>query len=68
MMHIRKQLIKARGNQFYRDKSNRGNGNLCGSPETSYDIPWKDRNKAKDYEIAGRTVCPICLDKKEVVN
>lgn len=41
--HIRKPLRPSRGNQFYRDKSDRGQGTYCGAPEGYKDIPnkWK---------------------------
>jgi hypothetical protein len=41
IFHIRKPFKKQRGNQFYYDYSDRGQGNYCGSPETEFDVPHK---------------------------
>jgi hypothetical protein len=63
IMHIRRPLRAARGNQFYRDKSDRGQGTYCGAAETAYDIPASER-KPLGYEIDGRTVCAHCLKER----
>lgn len=46
IFHIRKPLKKQRGNQFYYDYSDRWQGNYCGAPETSFDIPYKSEARS----------------------
>ena len=46
IFHIRKPLKKQRGNQYYYDYSDRGQGNYCGSPETSFDVPHKSEARS----------------------
>lgn len=41
--HIRKPLLRARGNQWYRDKSHRGQGTFCGEPEGPKDISHRTK-------------------------
>ncbi len=58
--HIRRQLKKARGNQFYRDRTNRSNGTYCGIPETEmtdHDIRWNDKSLPfEDWVACGQCV------------
>ena len=46
IFHIRKPLKKQRGNQYYHDYSDRGQGNYCGSPETLFDVPHKSEARS----------------------
>jgi hypothetical protein len=62
IFHIRRQLKKARGNQFYRNKSCRFNGTYCGGEPTSYDIGWKD--KAEPFNDI--TPCAECIRMRGV--
>ena len=56
IFHIRRPLRRAGGNQFYRDKSNRGQGTYCGKPETAYDV-----DKVRDaVPFNNRTPCADC--------
>ena len=55
--HIRRPLRYAGGGQWYRDKSDRGQGTFCGAAETAYDVTARDRAPAWD----GHTPCPDCL-------
>lgn len=41
--HIRRKLKIQKGNQFYKDYSNRSNGTYCGAEMTDKDIAWNDR-------------------------
>ena len=66
--HVRRRLRRARGNQFYRDRSDRGRGTFCGAPETGYDAAWAERKRAKawDHPELGRfEPCPACLEAIE---
>lgn len=61
--HIRKQLAKRGGNQFYRDRSIREAGTLCGEPVTINDIPFKgtvDRSWLANH-FPGFEPCSKCL-------
>jgi len=40
IFHIRRPLKKQKGNQFYKDRSNRSNGTYCGAEETAHDVGW----------------------------
>jgi hypothetical protein len=57
VFHIRRPLRRAGGSQFYRDKSDRGQGTYCGASETSFDIGPNDRAVA----FNGRTPCAACV-------
>lgn len=55
--HIRKPLKTQRGNQFYKDRSDRGRGTLCGAAETSFDIPYSNPAPAWDkYAPCGKCI------------
>lgn len=67
--HILKQARPQRGNQWYRDKSFRGRGTLCGIPSdeipNSYSLSWSDRTRAAEWthpEYGKMTPCPYCMD------
>ena len=55
--HIRRPLREARGSQFYRDRSDRGQGTYCGAAETAYDVA--SRKDAVPFN--GRAPCRDCL-------
>ena len=57
--HIRRPLRPARGNQFYRDESDRGRGTYCKAPETDHDISHRD--KARPWVVGGVDYEP-CAD------
>ena len=56
--HIRRPLRKARGTQYYRDRSDRGQGTYCGLPETDRDIGPNDRI----WDVAA--TCQHCLETR----
>jgi len=62
--HIRQALERNRGNSFYRDKSNRYNGTVCGAPATNMDAGWGERKRVGgwDHPERGRfEPCPVCV-------
>lgn len=65
-MHIRRPLRRARGSQWYRDRSDRGQGTFCGGAEGLYDIPARERQPVR-YELPGtdRVVCAACSTARE---
>jgi hypothetical protein len=65
IFYIRRALRPAGGNQWYKDRSDRGQGTYCGAPETAYDVPHRDRNRAESYQLDGRELCPACRDIRE---
>ena len=64
--HIRQLLTPQRGNCFYKDQSNRGNGTVCGAPETIYDCRWADRYRANNWVHNNKTYI-ICEECKKLV-
>jgi hypothetical protein len=54
--HIRKKYKVQRGNQFYKDRSDRNNGTFCGSEMTDHDIRYYE----KIYEFNEWACCPEC--------
>jgi hypothetical protein len=68
LFHVRRQLRPARGNSFYRDRSDRYTGTLCGAEPTSYDALWRDRNRVKMWthpEHGEMIPCPECLNGRD---
>ena len=59
--HIRRRLIRAKGNQFYKDQRDRNQGTYCGSDCTEFDISWKEKSAAFNNWIT----CPECIKKRE---
>ena len=59
--HIRRRLKKQRGNQWYKDRSNRSNGTYCGAGYTDHDIVWND----KAEEFNGWEPCKECVKLRE---
>ena len=60
VFHIRRPLRAARGSQFYRDRSDRGQGTYCGAPETAYDT-----NSLRDaVPFNGREPCQACKERR----
>ena len=43
IFHIRRKLRKQKGNQFYKDYSDRSNGTYCGADMTDKDIAWNEK-------------------------
>ena len=57
VFHIRRQLRKQQGSQYYKDRSNRGQGTYCGEAETIYDV-----NTRRDaVAFNGREPCRKCI-------
>ena len=61
LFHIRKQLRKRGGNQFYRDRSIRKTETLCGAPVTDVDLPFN----GKIAGLPGFECCQDCLTIKK---
>ena len=59
--HIRKPLRRARGNQYYRDDSNRGQGTYCGASETEFDIPHRDKAVTWFGKNGAYAACVKCI-------
>lgn len=62
--HVRRRLRRARGNQFYRDRSYRGMGTFCGANETQHDRDWAERNRVKPWRAPNgmlQTPCEACV-------
>jgi len=55
--HIRKQLPKRGGNQFYKAAPPKACATLCGAEPTSDDLAWGQRNHKWTRENA----CPACV-------
>lgn len=67
--HILKQLRPERGDQYYRDKSNRGRGTICGinmeEIPNSYSLAWSDRKRVGRWihpEHGVMIPCPKCVE------
>ena len=54
-------MKKQKGNQWYRDTSNRSNGTYCGADETAYDITWRD----KAENCGEYTPCLDCIKERK---
>lgn len=61
LFHIREQLAKRRGNQFYRDRSIRETSTLCGESVTAYDVQFN----SKIASLPGFQCCGRCLIIKQ---
>jgi hypothetical protein len=64
IFHIRKQLKPARGNMWYRDKSDRCRGTICGAPVDEYNQSWSDRLRVRPWvhpDHGQMTPCPVCV-------
>lgn len=66
MIHIRNPVPRARGSQWYRDKSIPTGTTLCGAPCGYYDVPIRD-TKYKKFSLRDPFwatkggFCPECL-------
>ena len=66
MIHIRNPVPRARGSQWYRDKSIPTGSTLCGAPCGYYDVPIRDTKYKKfshqdPFWVAKGGFCPECL-------
>ena len=68
IFHIRKPLRPARGSQFYKDRSNRGQGTYCGAPETQWDIKhsWKAEPFAGNFAVGILEPCQECTRLRDL--
>lgn len=60
--HVRRKLRRQRGNQFYRDKSDRGRGTYCGADCGEYDV--SHGSKIAEWTRADGELmvpCPECV-------
>ena len=64
LYHIRRPLRRSRSTNFYRDRSDRGQGTFCGAPETQYDVTHRDRVEENCERF---TLCPQCQSLKEAI-
>lgn len=55
--HIRRQLSRKRGSQWYKDKTVRTVSTYCGADVTQWDINWN----SKALSIADRIPCEACI-------
>lgn len=68
MIHVRQQPPRARGTQWYRDKSVWESATLCGAPCDRYDVPLRD-TKRKNFDMnhpfwaSKGGFCPECLNR-----
>jgi hypothetical protein len=58
--HIRKPPKAARGNQWYKDHSNRDQGTYCGADVTDHDVGHHD--KATPW--GEWTPCRVCIENR----
>jgi len=59
--HIRRRLRPARSNQWYRDKSDRGQGTFCGAPEGYFDVAHNNKAPLWSLEQVKYEPCAECL-------